>query len=205
MKRPRNWRLANYSYYGARRGAHKQMLDQAKHPKVIIALCVFMVVAIAAVAVFESSGGSFASAPTGSLSPTAQVQADYATHLLNIHAMNFSAIKGDYATDASVQFIDANENTGNYTGLTDIATAFSADMFVNFALPIISHKNSTAIVTGNQAVVTSSFLVQGYDMDGNPLAAFVTTHVVYVNQARSWLISYEVWNFTFSSVPIPSG
>jgi len=178
------------------------MLGQAKHPRVILALCVFMVVAIAAVAIFESSNGSF----TGSsLSPSGQVQADYSSHLLNIHSMNDSAIEHDYASSASIQFADPNESTGNYTGLTNITTAFQADMYVNFVLPIFSHTNSTVKVTGNQVTVDSSFLIQGYNTDGNALSAQVSTHVVYVHQGGDWLISYEVWNFTFPPAPPPSG
>ena len=178
------------------------MLGQAKHPRVILALCVFMVVAIAAVAVFESSGGS---SPGQSLSPTAQVQADYSTHLLNIHSMNNTAIESDYASSASIQFVDPNENTGNYTGFANIADALQADMYVNFVLPVFSQTNSTVQVAGNQATVDSSFLVQGYNTDGNAMAAQVTTHVVYVHQGRDWLISYEVWNFSFPPAPPPTG
>jgi len=178
------------------------MLGQAKHPKVIIGLCVFMVLAIAAVAVFESSQSSFSGQ---SASPTSQVQTAYASHLLNIHSMNDSAIKADYASDASIQFIDPNESTGNYTGLTNITIAYGADMFVNFALPTFSHTNSTVKVTGGQATLDSSFLIHGYNSVGTLLNTPVNAHVVYVRQGGDWLISYEVWSFTFPPGPPPSG
>lgn len=178
------------------------MLGQAKHPRVILALCVFMVVAIAAVAVFESSGSSVSGQ---SLSPTAQVQADYSSHLLNIHSMNNTAIGNDYASNASISFADPNESTGNYTGIAKIETALQADMYVNFVLPVFSQTNSTVKVAGNQATVDSSFLVQGYDTDGNALSAQVNAHVIYIHQGSNWLISYEVWNFNFPPAPPPTG
>jgi ketosteroid isomerase-like protein len=178
------------------------MLGQARHPKAIIALCIVMVVAIVAVAVFESSQGTFVGG--GSVDPTKQVEADYSAHLVNIHSMNVSAIEADYDSNASIAFVDAYENTGNYTGLQKIAEGYQADMYTNFALPMFSYTNSTVNVSGSKATVDSSFLIQGYNTDGNALSALVKTQVTYVHKGGAWLISYELWSFTFPQTP-PGG
>src|SRR5450759_467861 len=142
------------------------MFGQAKHPRVILALCVLTVVAIAAVAVFESSGGSISASSTP---PTAQIEDDYSSHLASIHAMNVTAIEQAYASNASVQFsVPGQENTGNHTGLKSIGILFGADMFPNFAVPNFSELNSTVKVTGNTATLDSTFIINGYNSDANP-------------------------------------
>jgi len=170
------------------------MLGQAKHPRVIIALCVFMVVAIAAVAIFESSGGFVAA--TGN--PTAQIEGEYESHLLNLHSMNVSAIEQDYASDGSVEFTAVGQpSTGNYTGPNNIAHLFGGALFTQFVVPTFSRVNSTVKVTGNKALLDSSFFINGYDTDANDQTATVTTQVHFVRQGADWLISYEAWTFTF--------
>lgn len=173
------------------------MLGNAKHPRAIIALCVITVVAIAAVAVFESSGGFAATQVT----TNAQIESDYYSHLDNVHSMNVTAIEQDYSKDASVQFTDPNENTGNFTGQASIGKAYNAMMFENFALPIFTGTSANVTISGNKATLESSFLVQGYNIDGNALTATVETHVTYVRQGSDWLISYELWNFHFQALP----
>jgi hypothetical protein len=170
------------------------MLSNAKHPRVIIALVIVMVVAIAAVWAIQSDGGL--TGPTGNAS--SEIQNDFANHLDNVHTMNTSAIEGDYSTGASVQFKDATENTGNYTGLKQIGLAYSADIFVNFALPRFSNVDSTIRVDGRIATVDSTFSVAGYDADAISQSARVADHVVYTFHDGVWLISFESWNFDFA-------
>ena len=65
------------------------MFGKAKHSRVILGLCAFTVVAIAAVAVLESSPGTLGLALADS---TAHVEGDYSSHLQNVHSMDVSAI-----------------------------------------------------------------------------------------------------------------
>jgi ketosteroid isomerase-like protein len=170
------------------------MLGQAKHPRAIIALCVFMVVAIAAVAIFESSDGFLA----GTGDPTAQIEAEYSSHLANIHSMNVSAIEQDYSSDASVEFTAVGQQSdGNYTGQENIAHLFGGALFTQFAVPTFSLVNSTVKVNGNKATLDSNFFINGYDTDANDQNARVTTQVHYVRQGADWVISFEAWTFTF--------
>ncbi len=157
--------------------------------------------AIAAVAVFESSGGFL----PGAVDSKAAIESSYTAHLLDVHYMNVSGIEQAFTPDASVIFVDptqAGDNTGNFTGLQNIGNGFGA-IFLYFALPTISHENYTVSVNGNQATLNSTFVIQGYDSDENFQTALVTTHVDYVRQSGTWLISFEEWNITFG--PIPTG
>lgn len=172
------------------------MFGQAKHPRAILALCVFAVVAIAAVAVIESSRDA---STAGSTSPTGQIEDDYSSHLANIHSMNVSAIEQAYTSNANVQFsVPGQENTGNRTGLKSIGILFGSDMFPNFALPNFSHLNSTVKVTGNTATLDSTFIIYGYNSDANLQSAAVNLHAGYVRQGGDWLISFESWSFAFT-------
>ncbi len=42
--------------------------------------------------------------------------------------------------------------------------------------------------------------MSGYNSAGNPQTAHVSAHDVYVRYSHDWLISYEVWTFTFPTV-----
>lgn len=174
------------------------MLGKAKHPRAILVLCVFAVVAIAAVAVLESSGGF---AP-GQADSTSQIETNYTTHLLDIHYMNVSGIEQGYTKDGSVQFVDTTQkgDNVNYTGTANIGTGYNAAIFPNFALPTILHQNYTVRVEGNQATLNSTFFIQGYNDDTNLQNALVSTHVDYVRQNGAWLIKTETWDITFASV-----
>ena len=171
------------------------MLSNAKHPRAIIALVVVMVIAIAAVWAFESSGAL--DGPSGN--PRTQIQEDFSSHLDNIHTMNLTAIEGDYTSGASVQFADPLENTGNYTGLKQIGIAYGADVFVNFAVPRFSNINSTIKVERTSATLDSTFVVVGYDADDYAQSASVSAHLVYAFHGGAWLISYEFWRIDFAN------
>jgi hypothetical protein len=173
------------------------MFGNAKHPRVILALCVFTVVAIAAVALFETSPGALG---IGLRDPTALVEGDYSSHLQNVRSMNLSAIEHDYASNASVQFsVPGQETTGNHTGLKSIGILFGADMFPNFAVPNFSKMNSTVKVLGATATLDSTFVINGYNSDASPQTAKVSSHVEYVREGGVWLIEFESWSFTFTT------
>jgi len=170
------------------------MFGNAKHPRVILALCLFAVVAIAGVAVVESSPATLGLG----LDAATQLEGDYSSHLQTVHSMNVSAIEQDYTSDASVQFsVPGHETTGNHTGLKSIGILFGADMFPNFALPNFSRLNSTVKVLGSTATLDSTFVVNGFNSDASPQTAKVSSHVEYVRQGGSWLIRFESWSFTF--------
>jgi hypothetical protein len=172
------------------------MLGKAKHPKVVVGLCVFAVVAIAAVAVSETSPGVLF---LGQADPAAQVEGDYSSHLQNVHSMNVSAIERDYSSNASVQFsVPGQETTGNHTGLKSIGILFGADMFPNFALPNFSKFNSTVKVLGATAVLDSTFVISGYSSDASSQTARVRSHVEYVREGGGWVIEFESWSFNFT-------
>jgi hypothetical protein len=173
------------------------MLGQAKHPRVILALCVFTVFAIAAVGIIDYSYGT---AGAASPDPTSQIQDEYWSHLQSIRSMNASAIEQAYASNASVQFsVPGEESTGNHTGLRNIGILFGADMFPNFAVPNFSKMNSTTMVAGNTATLDSTFVINGYNSNASPQSALVSLHARYIKMGGDWLISFESWNFTFRS------
>lgn len=172
------------------------MFRQAKHPRALLAICVFTVAAVVAVALFESSGSFFVAATD----PVAQINDDFATHLQNIHSMNVSSIVQSYTSDASVQFnVQGQTGTGNRTGIKNIGNLFAASIFPAFAVPNFTARNSTVTVTGNTATLDSTFNISGYNSDANPQAARVSAHAVFVRQSGAWLISYEEWTFSFPS------
>ncbi len=172
------------------------MFGQAKHPRALLALCVFTVVVVAAVGIFIESSAIRAN---GSTDSGAQIEADYSSHLSSIRSMNLSAIEQAYTSNATVQFgVPGAEDSGNHTGLKSIGTLFGADMFPNFAVPNFSAMNSSVKVTGTStAVLYSTFIISGYNADANPQSARVSSHVEYVRQGGDWLISFESWSFTF--------
>jgi ketosteroid isomerase-like protein len=172
------------------------MLGKARHPRALIALCAFAVVAVAAVAVFESSGSFFVPATD----PVAQINGDFYSHLQAMHSMNVTSIVQAYAGNATVRFDvqgPGQPGTGNYTGAKKIGNLFGGSIFQEFAVPNFTALNSTVKVTGKMATLDSTFTMSGYNADGNPQNAKVSAHDVYVRYSNDWLISYEVWTFTF--------
>ena len=169
------------------------MLENAKHPRALIGLCVIMVVAIVAVAAVEANGGFV----TAQGNPVSEVQTDFSNHLSTINSMNVSAIEAAYSSDAKVQFTDKYE-TINYTGLKGVGIAYGADVFTNFAVPKFSDINSTVNVEGKQATVESTFIIYGFDSEGGPQSARVTAYLDYGLNNGNWLISFESWNLVFA-------
>lgn len=169
------------------------MLGQAKHPRAIVALCVLMVVAIAAVAIFESSGPPVYS----SVDSTAQIETDFSNHLSDIRTMNITTIEQDYASDARIQFY-AGDLNNSYSGLKGVVIGYGADVFPYFAVPEFSNFNTSVKVDGKSATVNATFVISGRDSDDLPQAAAVSAHLVYELKGQTWLISFESWNLVFA-------
>jgi hypothetical protein len=169
------------------------MLGQAKHPRAIVVLCVFMVVAIAAVAIFESSGGPVSS----SVDSKAQIQTDFTNHLADIRTMNITTIEQDYTSDARIQFL-AGDLNNSYSGIKGVVIGYQADVFPYFAVPQFSNFNTTVKVDGKSATVNATFVISGYDSDDLSQAAQVSAQIVYVLEGQTWLISFESWHLFFA-------
>jgi ketosteroid isomerase-like protein len=176
------------------------MFGKARHPRALLAVCIFTVVAIVAVAILESSGGPSAAAAD----PAAQINDDFYSHLQSIHSMNVSSIVQGYASNATVRFDvqgPGQPGTGNHTGTKNIGNLFGGSIFQEFAVPNFTAMNSTVKVDGNTATLDSTFIMSGYNAAGNPQSAKVSAHDVYSRSSHDWLVSYEVWTFAFPAAP----
>ncbi len=152
--------------------------------------------------------GPARSATNGSANASDEVGAVFASHLDSLQAMNFSAIQGQYAQNATAEFYSAGEGeyvagsnatdhiSVNATGPHQIETLFSGVLLADFADPSITTDNYTVSLAGNVATVNSTLDVEGTNLNGAGVEATVNLHVTYLGSGGSWLISYELWNFT---------
>ena len=146
--------------------------------------------------------------PSGTSSASSQVSTAFANHISELVAMNITALKGEYLSNATTEFY--SPGVGNYflggsagvpisdtgRGPFQIGNLFSGVFLSDFIIPHITNDNYTVSVTGNVASVHSTFDVEGTNLDGSTVAASVDLHVSYLKTGGNWMISHELWNFT---------
>ena len=128
--------------------------------------------------------------------PYEQVASAYASHLAQYRAGNMSAVASGYESNATVEWTGVVAGlTGNYSGAGNIKILWGSftGKLLNFSL---SNEYQSVGVTGGVPVVNSTFNFQGYSTIEGEVNGTVLAQDTYVHVGNSWLIAYEVWNFT---------
>jgi hypothetical protein len=124
-----------------------------------------------------------------------QVASSYANHLSLLNSSNSAALKGDYESNATVEWTgEVPGLVGNYTGQLNIGILIGSfrEKFVNFSL---SNESQTMAPKGTYWVVSSTFDISGYSsVVGNTNIA-ITAEDSYAHVGNGWLIAHETWNF----------
>ncbi len=133
-----------------------------------------------------------------------QVSDAYASHLMQLNARNINAVASEYESNATVEWVGPVEvGVGNYSGTANIKIMLGSSIGKfngNFSLS--NEYQSIGEVKGSNAwMVNSTFNFHG----NNPVVGNVNGTVVaqdsYAHVNDTWLIAWEIWNFTQFNVP----
>jgi hypothetical protein len=147
-------------------------------------------------------GGGLLSTKTVTVTATTsdayeQVADAYANHLGELSARNIPAMVSGYESNATVEWTGVVPGmTGNYSGAANIKILLQGDFtgkFLNFSL---SKEYQSVGVKGNVSAVNSTFTFQGYNAVEGETNGTVLAQDTYEHVGNSWLIAYEIWNFT---------
>ncbi len=138
-----------------------------------------------------------------------QVASAYANQLLLLDARNISALVSEFESNATVEWkgyangLQAGHGpgvnrdlAGNYTGSKEISALLGA-FLTNANYLLVSNETQTIGAKGSHWVVSSTFHFAG---DSNSVGTFkgtIAARESYVRVGNTWLISNEVWDFTY--------
>jgi hypothetical protein len=135
---------------------------------------------------------------TTTTDPDEQVASEYASHLAQLTAGNISALASGYENNATVVWTGGGAAgsglDGTYSGATNIGILLGSFVgkLLNFSL---SNEYQSIGAKGN-AWVNSTFSFQGYQAEEGKVNGTVLAQDTYEHVGNSWLIAYEMWNFT---------
>lgn len=136
-----------------------------------------------------------------------QVASAYANQLLLLDARNISALASGFASNATVEwkgyanglqqgrFVN-RDLASNYTGSKEISTLLSA-FLTNAYYILVSNETQTIGAKGNSWIVNSTFHFAGNSSTVGTFDGTIVAQESYVHIGNTWLISNEVWNFTY--------
>ncbi len=133
--------------------------------------------------------------------PASQVRSAYAAHLKDFESEDVTALTAGYQSNATIQL------TGNILGLggdyhsvTNITTLYRFILSRAFFATVgVTNLNYSVNVKGNEAVVNSTFTMQGNStspaIGTGTYVAKVVSGVSYIHIGNAWFISKETLDF----------
>lgn len=138
-----------------------------------------------------------------------QVASTYANQLILLDAKNVSALVSEFESNATVEWrgyangLQAGHGPavnrdlrGTYTGSQEIGTLLGA-FLTNANYFLVSNETQTIGAKGNYWVVNSTFGFTGNSSTVGTFEGTIAAQESYVQVGKMWLISNEMWDFTY--------